>query len=53
MTSDRAPAPAAKADGAAVRGVALWLTIGTVVVIGLALAVRHGSKVTSLLGSTT
>ena len=40
-------------DGAAVRGVAIWLAIATVVVIGLVLAVRHGGQVTSLLGGTT
>ena len=47
------PATPGKSDGAAVRGVAIWLAIASVVVIGIVLAVRHGAKVTALLGYTT
>ena len=43
----------ARTDGAALRGTAMWLAITLVVIIGLALAVRHGGRVTALLGGAS
>ena len=45
--------PSAAKEGAVVKGITLWLVIATAAIIGIVLAFRHGSAVTSLIGSTT